>query len=152
ALEHDVDHVLVGLVVSRGESSSLVDEAIRRNAFQRRTTLLAKSIGGVLAGQAVDHGVVFLCGSRGSLSQRNRKLHDLVPRSSALARDSFGLAVNSVAAPVTDAAQLGPSYRAALAAAESALTQGKPLLFAADHAPAALHSLRELRAELGRVE
>jgi AraC-like DNA-binding protein len=152
SLDREVDHVLVGLIVHRSESSSLVDEAIRRNAFQQRTTLLAKSIGGVLAGQVGEHGVVFLCGSRGSPSQRKRKLHDLVHRASALARESFGLMLHFGAAPVADTTQLSSSYHSALAAAESALTQEKTLLFATEEGPAATHSLRELRAELARVE
>jgi AraC-like DNA-binding protein len=151
-VEREIDHVLVGLMVHRTESSSLVDEAIRRNAFQQSTTLLAKSIGGVLAGQVGDHGVVFLSGARGSSPRRKRKVHDLVHRASALARESFALELHFGAAPVANTTQLSPSYHAALAAAESALTQDKPLLFATDEAAAATSSLRELRAELGRVE
>jgi len=151
-LHREIDYVLVGLVVNRSRDSSLVDEAIRRNAFQRRTTLLVKSMGGVLAGQVGDHGVVFLCGTRGSAMQRRRKLHELAERASAMAREQFDLSLYFGVAPAGESKMLSQSYHAALTAAESALTQKKPLVMAEREVGLVANSLRDLRAELGRVE
>src|SRR5204862_8027054 len=60
-----VHHVLAGLTASRTPSGDLVDEAVRRHAFQRRAVELARAEGETLAGQIGDHGVVFLSGTIG---------------------------------------------------------------------------------------
>jgi AraC-like DNA-binding protein len=147
-----IDHVMVGLMVNRRKGSNLVDEAVRRNAFQRRAALLAHGMGGVLAGQVGDHGVVFLCGSGGSANQKKRRLHELTERASSLAKKDFDLSLHFGAASAGESQLLSPSYHAALAASESALNQDRPLVMAAQEVAHAPNSLRGLRAELAHVE
>ena len=96
--------------------------------------------------------MVFLCGAKGSSAQRRRKLHELAERASVLAREKFDLSLYFGAAPAGESKLLSQSYHAALAAAESALTQQKPMVTAVREVAVAANSLRELRAELGRIE
>jgi AraC-like DNA-binding protein len=150
-LSRAADQAMVGLLASDKAEVDPVDDAIRRDAFQRSATELALAAGDVISGQVGDHGVVFLSGSRGSASSRKKKLLDLADRASGLARTRFGLSAHFGVSLGSGAAALSRSYQAALGAAELALTQGKKLLIAEPTADRPLQPLRELREELGRV-
>jgi AraC-like DNA-binding protein len=121
-----VDHILVGLTVSPRPGPDPVDEAIRRDAFQRAAVDLARSAGDVIAGQVGDHGVVFLLA--GDKAQGSpRKVRELAERAATLARQRFGLSAHFGASIASEALPLSRSYHAALGAAESALTDGNRL-------------------------
>lgn len=60
------DSVLVTLARSSSSHVDLVDEAVRRDGFQRACALLARKIEYVVAGQVGEHGVVFLSSANGS--------------------------------------------------------------------------------------
>ncbi|HEV8246026.1 MAG TPA: AraC family transcriptional regulator, partial [Polyangiaceae bacterium] len=144
------DHVLVGLGVSRTLDSDPVDEAVRRDAFQRRAVDLAWTIGGAIAGRVGDHGVVFLSAATGGAERKCQKLRDLADRAALLARREFGLSLHFGASIAPGAVPLSRSYQAALAAAESALVAGEKIRFAEPGAKRSPHSLGHLRKELIR--
>jgi AraC-like DNA-binding protein len=140
-----VADVLVCLTVSRKAGGDPVDEAVRRDAFQRSAVALVRRTGDVLAGQVGDHGVVFLAGCGG----KRATLIDLSERVSGLARRDFGLSLHFGASAAEESVPLIRSYEAALGAAETALAEGRPWVAALPSAPHA--PLRHLREELGRV-
>jgi AraC-like DNA-binding protein len=142
-LSREPDHLLVGLTLSRKPSADLIDEALRREAFQRGAVDLGRTVGDVITGQVGDHGVVFLTASR-----QRRKLADLAGRASELARRRFGLLLHFGASAASSREPLSRSYQAALGAAEAALAQGAPLLFANEHVSKPSRSLRQLRDDL----
>jgi AraC-like DNA-binding protein len=139
------DDVLVGLTVSSAKGGDPIDEAIRRDGFQRASVELARKVGNVVAGQVGDHGVVFLSSAAGSLSARQRHLRELADRARAQARQ-FDLALHSGITLGSTSALLSRSYQAALGAAESALARGSELLVA--NAERDRPSLAELRRSL----
>jgi len=150
-LSREVDHLLVGLAESRAPEQDPVDEAIRRNAFQRSAVDLARSVGDAIAGQIGDQGVVFLSGASGSFSRKRRKLVDLSEQASTLARQRFGLTIHCGASPMTRTVPLSLGYQAALGAAESALASGAKLLMVDPATKRSPQSLRHLRQELAKV-
>jgi AraC-like DNA-binding protein len=141
------DHALVGLAATRQPDLDPVEEAIRRDAFQRSAVALARSVGDAAAGQVGDHGVVFLSGLDASAQKKKQKVLLLANRVSALGR-KFGFSVHFGACPAYATAPLATSYHAALGAAETALVQRKELLFAAPSEAVSRPSLRRLRQEL----
>jgi AraC-like DNA-binding protein len=143
-LSRPADSVLVGLAARVGPDIDPVDEAVRRDAFQRSAVELARRLGDVVAGQVGDHGVVLLFVARG-----NRRLRDLADRASSLARRRFGLSLHFGASVSAESAPLSRTYQAALAAAESALTQGTAIVTAEPGDDRPHHALRRLREELG---
>jgi AraC-like DNA-binding protein len=145
------DHVLVGLTVSRAPAPDPVDEAVRRNDFQRATFEVGRKAGDVVAGRVGDHGVVLLSGSGGSAKKKRQKVRDLAERISTLAREHFGLSVHFGASSWSESYPLARSYQAALAAAESALMAGTWFEIGEPTARRRPHSLRHLRDELRKV-
>ncbi|HEV8244789.1 MAG TPA: AraC family transcriptional regulator, partial [Polyangiaceae bacterium] len=127
------------------------DDAIRFDAFQRASVELARKAGDAIAGRVGEHGVVFLSAASGSAERKQQKLVDLAERARALARQSYGLSLHFGASSATrgGAAVLSRDYHAALAAAESALTQGVRLVLSEPGAKQPRASLRHLRQELG---
>jgi AraC-like DNA-binding protein len=150
-LSRDADHVLVGLTVSRTAGQDPVDEAIRRDGFQRGAVELARATGDVIAGRIGDHGVVFLSGCPGSAQRKRQKVRDLAERAAALARRHFRLATHFGASVWSQSIPLSRSYQAALAAAESALVAGTKLEILEPDARRPFHSLRRMREELGKA-
>jgi AraC-like DNA-binding protein len=144
----DVHHILVGLTTNRATSRDLVDEAVRRNLFQRTAVDLARSEGETLAGQVGDHGVVFLSGCAGTARARKQQLHRLAEKAGALARKDFGLAVHFGLAEAPAAEMLSRAYQDALRAAETALASRVEM--AESGATRQAPSLRNLREQLGR--
>jgi two-component system, response regulator YesN len=145
------DHVLVGLTVNRSAILDPVDEAIRRDGFQRASVDLARAVGGVIAGQVGDHGVVFLSSASGTPQRKKQKLMELSERAAALGRQRFGFSLHFGASVSPESVSLSRSYLAALGAAESALAQGIRIVFADELGSPPGHSLRHLRHELGRA-
>jgi AraC-like DNA-binding protein len=145
------DHALVGLTVSRAAGADPVDEAVRRDALQRKAVELARATGWAIAGRVGDHGVVFLSAASGSAQKTKQRLVDLSDRVTGLAR-RFGLSLYFGVSAADPSAPLSRSYHAALGAAESALIQGKRLEFVEPGASHRGHSLRDLRKEIGRSD
>jgi AraC-like DNA-binding protein len=145
------DHVLVGLSVSRSPEPDAVDEAIRRDGFQRSAPEIARAIGDAVAGQVGDYGVVLLSAASGSAQRKRQKLVDLADRVSALGRQRFGLSLHFGAAICGVTESLSGSYQQALGAAESALVQGERLVMAETAGKRPVHSLRQLHRELVAV-
>jgi AraC-like DNA-binding protein len=144
------DGVLVGLTVSRTARPDGVEEAIRRDAFQRRSVDLAHSVGNALAGQVGGHGVVFVSSRSGSPERRRQYLFDMADRAEALAR-RFGLSAHFGVSLRSGSVPLSRSYQIALGAAQSALTQRARVVTAEPDVTRAAYSLRHLREELGRA-
>jgi AraC-like DNA-binding protein len=137
-------HVVVVLVVGLGEGDP-IGELLRRDAFQRSATLLAREIGGVVSARVGDHGVAFLLDEAG---RRGSKLARVVERAAALAR-SLGFRTHAALGDLADSRPLWAKYRTALAGAEQALSLGKSVLRAA--AARKEPSLRELRSKLSHA-
>jgi AraC-like DNA-binding protein len=147
-LSRVADHLLVGLTVSRKAGADLIDEALRREAFQRASVYLGREIGDVITGQVGDHGVVFLSAAKGTAARKRQKLADLAERVSDLGRRRFGLSLHFGASVASGAEPLSRSYQAALGAAESALAQGTKMVIAEALASRPARSLSHLRDEL----
>jgi AraC-like DNA-binding protein len=148
-LERPADHLLVGLTVSRAEASDPVDEAVRRDAFQRACVELARSAGAAIAGRAGDHGVVLLSARAGSASAKKRRLLELCDRLASLARRRFGFSLHCGAAAAASSVPLSRSYQAAFGAAGAALGSGARMVMADVGASQAASPLRRLRSDLG---
>ena len=147
-LSRVADHLLVGLTVSRKPGTDLIDEALRREAFQRASVDLGRAVGEVITGQVGDHGVVFLSAAKGTAARKKQRLVDLSERVSDLGRRRFGLSLHFGAAVALGSEPLSRSYQAALGAAESALAQGTRMIIAGAPTNRPAHSLSDLRAEL----
>jgi AraC-like DNA-binding protein len=149
-LPRTADGVLVGLTVSRG-SSDPVDEAVRRDAFQRASVGLAGAVGGAIAGRVGEHGIVFLCGTQGGLQKKRQMLLSLAERASILAGRDYGLSLHFGASIAVGSMPLSKSYQAALGAAERALAQQRAMVTADATVKPSTHPLRHLRQELARI-
>jgi AraC-like DNA-binding protein len=141
------DQALVALTTSVSSSFDPVDEAVRRDAFQRAAVSLAASAGGAVAGQVGDHGVVLLLASTGSSQRRRMHMLDLAARTEALAR-RFDIKASFGACTVGASSRIHHAYEAALRAAESALVQGARIVDGEPGRGGAPHSLRHLRQAL----
>jgi AraC-like DNA-binding protein len=145
---HDVpQHVVVGLVVGREDEPDPIDERIRRDTFQRACADLARKIGQALSAPVGDQGVVFLVHHRGSRSRTAARLADLAVRATTLAR-RHGFRLHAGIAQATDEATLTIRYRAALAAAEQALSVGARAMQAKPGPARSDQELRDVRSEL----
>jgi AraC-like DNA-binding protein len=149
-LSRTPDHLMVGLTVGRTPEPDPVDEAIRRDAFQRGAVDLARVAGEAVAGQVGDHGVVFLSSATGPSREKKQRSLDFSERASALGQ-RFGLSLHFGVNVACGSAPLARSYEAALAAAESALVQGTKIVFVESGADRPRPSLSHLRRELSRA-
>jgi AraC-like DNA-binding protein len=148
-LSRPADHVLVGLGVNRRADADRIDEAVRRDAFQRATVDLARAFGDVIAGPVGEHGVMFLSAFRGAARKKDLRLRALAERVSALGR-RFGLSIHFGADAGTPATPVSRSYESALGAAESALVRGVELIVPASGGGPSPGSLRHLRIDLAK--
>jgi AraC-like DNA-binding protein len=148
-LPRTADSALVGLTVKSGRPIDAVEEAVRRDALQRRAVDLAHRFGDTIAGRVGDHGVVFLSAAEGTAQKKRQRLFDLAARVSAVARKDFGLTVHFGGS--VGGTRLSRPYQAALGAAELALSKGVHAVFADPNAPRLAHPLGRLRRELGRL-
>ena len=144
------DHVLVGLGHATRSSLDPVDEAVRRDAFQRACAEVARSTGEIVAGKVGDHGVMFLSAFAGSKERKRQRLDQLIDRVSVLGRREYGLSLHFGSSLVSGADRLSASYQQALGAAESALSQGIRLVGVERGSHRALSPLWQLRQELVR--
>jgi len=150
-LSRAADQLLVGLAVGRPSDLDQVDAAVGRDAFQRGCVELAGKQVDVIAGLVADHGVLFLSGTTGSAQRKRQKILDVADRAAVLARRRFGLSLHFGIATVSESTPLSRSYQTALAAAESALTQGVKVVVAEGDPRRPQESLRRLRQELGSI-
>jgi AraC-like DNA-binding protein len=142
------ERVLVGLTVMRVAATDPLDEALRRDGFQRAMVELARK-GGHCAGKLGDHGITLMIASRGSPERTQRRLLELGEQAAAIARRRFGLELHvgiSARGP-----GLPEQYQSALNAAEVALSRRTPVFEADDTEQAAKSSLAVLRQELGAL-
>jgi AraC-like DNA-binding protein len=150
-LPRTADGVLAGLIVGGSSGHDSVDEALRRDAFQRSSVQLAKDIGGAVAGRVGDHGIVFLTGTSGGVHRKKQRLLDIAQRASTLARKEFDLSLHFGGGIAAGPEPLSRTYQAALGAAETALAQEASFVMADAGSPRPSHSLRHLRQELSRA-
>jgi AraC-like DNA-binding protein len=118
-------HVVVGLVLGRGDDIDPIDDALRRDALQRACVELARRAGDVVASRVGDHGVAFLVGQTGAASRVRARLLDVAARAQTCAR-RFGLALHAGIGEARDDEPLPVAYRTALGAAEKALSRRRP--------------------------
>jgi AraC-like DNA-binding protein len=148
-LSRAANQALVGLAVAMAADGDPIEQAVRRDAFQRAAVDLARETGDTLAGQVGDHGVVFL--SAGEPSRKAiQKVSDLAKKASAMARRRFGLSVHFGACSALRSSPLGRCYQAALAAAEGALSRGERFVITEIRHDLPSHSLGDLREQLSR--
>jgi AraC-like DNA-binding protein len=142
------EHVAVGLVVSRERGADPVDEAIRREAFQRACVELARRTGEAASGKVGGHGVTLLCAKKGSAARVRRFLLDLAEQASSIAKKRFALDVHWGLGALSGSPPA--QYQAALAAAESALTKDERVVVGTSdtRATTSLGGLRRDLAEL----
>jgi AraC-like DNA-binding protein len=142
------EQAAVGLVVSRELGADPVDEAIRRDAFQRASVDLARRTGEVASGKVGGHGVTLLCARKGTPLRVRRLLLDLAEQLSSMARRRFALTVHWGLGTLSGS--LPGQYQVALAAAESALSKEERVVVGtADlRAPTSLGAMRRDLAEL----
>jgi AraC-like DNA-binding protein len=139
---------LVGLSMKRKTDFDPVDERVRRDAFQRATLELSRTLGNVITGPVGEHGVVLLSGASGSADRKRRKLFDLAENIRSFARQRFGLGMHFGASVALGSVPLSRSYQAALRAAETALAGRTAIVFAEAGAPLLTDPLRQLRRNL----
>jgi AraC-like DNA-binding protein len=146
-MKEPAEHAVVGLLRPKKNAADPIDEALRRRAFQRAVTHLAWKLGDVACGQVGDHGVALLACSRSSGARTRQMLEDLARRLSDVAR-RFGFALHAGIAVASPTQSLPSCYRAALTAADSALSQGVSALSSRGRTEPSVPSLSELRASL----
>jgi AraC-like DNA-binding protein len=149
-LSRATDQVLVGLMVAHGALDP-VDELVKRDAFQRATVMMARETGDMVSGKLGDHGVVVLSARKGSPTQKRKDLLAFATRVAGVARQRFGLSIHFGASSSSGSSLAAHDYQAALAAAESALTQGARIVTADPASSASRQGLREMRDDLARV-
>ncbi len=154
-------HLVVGLLVGRQDEPDPVDDLLRRNALQRACVALSLKMGDVVCGQVGDHGVVFLADYAGSPARTRARLDEVTVRAASAAR-RFGLKLHAGVSQATelatkikdgdsqalDAASLPLRYRAALSAADKALSQGLPVVHGEPRPERSAKHLRRLRGKL----
>jgi AraC-like DNA-binding protein len=148
-MDQPPEHVVVGLVRGRDNEPDPVDDLIRRDAFQRASAELAQETGGVGCIPVGDHGVAFVIDHTGPRARTRAALVDLAMRATSLAR-RFGFGLHAgVSQAGNTAATLPNRYRAALWAAEMALSEGIAIAHGEPQRERSAEILRELRAQIG---
>jgi AraC-like DNA-binding protein len=147
-LKRPPQHVVVGLLLGRGDNVDLIDDLLRRDAFQRACVELARRVGRVVTTRLGDHGVALLVDARSGV-QRSR-LVDLGERTAAIAK-AHGFSLHLGLSRPGGSAPLPTRYRAALAAAETALSRGVPIVDTDAGAAQATRVLYDLRRRLGQA-
>jgi AraC-like DNA-binding protein len=122
-------HAVVGLMLGRERGTDPVDDLLRRDAFLRACVDAYRRKGNVLCGRIGDHGLVLLVNESGAGARVRSRLGDIAERAASLAK-RFGLRLHLGASDPDDGEALPRRYQSALAAAEQALSQGRPLVHA----------------------
>jgi AraC-like DNA-binding protein len=136
--------VTVGLFSSRRRDVSPLEELLQREAFQRACVDLARKEENVVCGRIGQHGVTFLSSSPGSA---RRKLLALTDKASRLAEKhalDLHMGISTLSLP------LPAQYPCAVAAAESALSQGVRVVHAKPISSSATR-LGVLRRQLAQI-
>jgi AraC-like DNA-binding protein len=141
------ERLLVGLFVDREPTSDRVDDALRRDAFQRRLVALVRKKGDC-AGRLGDYGISLMIGSRGPKERSRRALLDLGEQVAKIARQDFGFELHVGIAK--NAGPLVEQYPIALACAELALSKGVRVVEASADAVSG-RPLGPLRRELAEL-
>jgi AraC-like DNA-binding protein len=141
------EHVLVSLLLGRADESDPLDDRLRRDAFQRACVALCRRLGNMVCTPVGDHGIAFLVDHSGSAARTRARLSDVAQRASAIGR-RFGFELRSGVSHAADAPALPARYRAALWAAEKALSRGEQLVLSGPRPERSAKHLRALRAEL----
>jgi AraC-like DNA-binding protein len=139
------EQVIAGLFVSRAEGADPVDEMLRRDAFQRAMVELSGKVGAAATGRIGGHGITLFSTNKSSPARTRRHLLDVAERARSLARQRYGLLWHVGLG--TFPAALPEQYQTALAAAESAVSQGVRVSDASSQKPGA-DPLALLRREL----
>src|SRR5262249_38964064 len=124
-----------------------IDEALRRHAFQRAASGLARSWGALVCGRVGDHGIVLLSAGAASGPRARSALTDLATRAAQGAR-RFGFHLHAGIALGSGTQSLAQRYRAALAAADRALYRREPAAVAPESAEPSTRNLMQLRIRL----
>ena len=143
------EHVLVGLLTGRQEESDAVDSLLRRDAFQRACVTLARKRGDLLVGRLGNHGVTLLSHHAGAVSRTRTSLIDIAGQIARLAR-RFGLQLHTGIAQAKSSESLPARYRAALWAAEKAVSQGLAVAYGESQSESSTERLWNLRNDLGK--
>jgi len=146
-LDKPPQHAVAGLLIGRPDELGAVEDVLRREAFQRASVSLARKSGDAVCGRIGDHGVAFLVDYQRSATRTRARLLELAGRASTLAR-RFGLRLHVGIAQQADASSLPSRYRAALGAAEEALSRGVGVVHAEARREPSIKRLRELRGGL----
>jgi AraC-like DNA-binding protein len=146
-LEKPPQHAVAGLLIGRPDELGAVEDVLRRDAFQRASVALARKSGDAVCARIGDHGVAFLVDYQGSASRTRARLVELGSRAATLAR-RFGLRLHVGIGQQTNASALPASYRAALGAAEEALSRDLAVVHAEGQREPSIKHLREVRARL----
>lgn len=139
-------HVVVGLLLGRRDADP-IEDVLQREALQRACAAYAAKRGGMVCGRIGNHGVSLLVDDSGSGPRVRSKLVDLAQRIAGLAR-RFGFRLHAGVSDPADPRGVPARHQAALAAAESALSQGVSLVRAEPRATRRGAALGELRGEL----
>jgi AraC-like DNA-binding protein len=142
------EHVAVGLLLGKPVEPDPVEDQVRRDEFQRACVAFARRRGNVVCGQVGDHGVFFLLGDSGSPERTRARLVDLTARASALAR-RHGFKMRTGISAATSV-PLPARYRAALVAAEMALSRDEPIVWSQPRPVQSRRDLRKLRMKLAQ--
>jgi AraC-like DNA-binding protein len=137
------EHIAVGLIVSRKRDVDVVEELVRRHAFQRACVELGRERGNLACGGLGDHGVVFLHPGQGPRGRR--RLVELAEEAALLARKRFGFNLHLGVSKL--AGSIAVQYQAALEAVDGALSAGKSLAYGSTTSPPGT-ALGRLRREL----
>ena len=146
-LDKPPQHAVAGLLIGRPDELGGVEDVLRRDAFQRASVMLARKSGDAVCARVGDHGVAFLVDYQRSAGRTRARLVELATRASTLAR-RFGLRLHAGVAQQADASSLPACYRAALGAAEEALSRGIAVVHAEARPEPSTKRLRELRGRL----
>jgi AraC-like DNA-binding protein len=148
-LSHPPEHVVVGLLLGRPDDVEPLDDALRRDAFQRACVELSQEHGEVVCMPVGDHGVAFLVNAPGSGPRARAKLIDVAARAAAIARRR-GLQLHAGISQAQGEGRLRAQYDAALWAAEKALSQGQSVVYGEPRPVRSVEQLRKLRSDLGK--
>jgi AraC-like DNA-binding protein len=129
---------MVGLLAERRTGRDPVEQAVARDALQRKSATIAQELGNVVSGRVGEHGIVLLSAGSGPARRCAER--------AARAAQQLGFSLCFGLCAATESDPLGRSYRSALSAAEVALVRGSKTVTGG-----APRSLGELRRELGRV-
>jgi AraC-like DNA-binding protein len=139
-------HAVVGLLRSRRDVSDPIDEALRRRACQRSVASFAWRRGNVACGVVGNQGVALMVTTSATGARVRRVLEDVARSVSDVAR-RLGFGVHAGIAAAEPSQSLPSCYRAALGAADRALSRGVSAVSSKGRTERTV-SLGELRAGL----